>query len=246
MTTQKIAYVTGGMGGIGTAICQALAKAGHLVVAAHTPSKDPQEWLDNQQQQGFNFIASSVDVSDFESCKQAMQAIIQQYGSIDILINNAGITRDTTFQRMSHEQWHDVINTNLHGAFNTTKQVLDSMLKNRWGRIINIASVNAQRGQFGQTNYAASKAGLHGFSMSLALELSSRGITVNTVSPGYIDTDMVKAIPEDILNKIVAQVPVKRLGKPQEIASMVAWLSSEDGAFATGADFSVNGGMYTH
>ena len=170
--------------------------------------------------------------------------MVKTHGNIDILVNNAGITRDTQFRKMSLEDWQAVINTNLNSLFNVTKQVIDPMLDNGWGSIINISSVNGQRGQFGQTNYSTAKAGIHGFTMALALEVASKGVTVNTVSPGYIGTDMVKAIRADVLEKIVAKIPVRRLGEPNEIASMVSWLASEESGFSTGADFSVNGGLH--
>ncbi len=244
--TKKIAYVTGGMGGIGTSICQHLAKAGYQVVASHSLKRDAQTWLNEQKALGFNFIASALDVASLESCQAAVADIKTRYGSIDVLVNNAGITRDGLLRRMSADDWLSVMGTNLNGAFYMIKQVLDDMIDKKWGRIINIASINAQKGQFGQGNYAASKAGLHGLTMSLAQEVANRGITVNTVSPGYIATEMVMAVRPEILDKIVASIPVKRLGQTHEIASMVAWLSGEDAAFTTGADFSINGGMYTH
>ena len=165
-------------------------------------------------------------------------------GDVDILVNNAGITKDATFAKMSLEQWRSVLDTNLNSLFNVTKQVVDGMIKKKWGRIINISSVNGQKGQFGQTNYSTAKAGIHGFSMSLAQELATKSITVNTVSPGYIGTEMVKKIRPDVLEKIVSTIPVKRLGNTEEIASIVAWLCSDDGGFATGADFSLNGGLH--
>jgi acetoacetyl-CoA reductase len=165
-------------------------------------------------------------------------------GEIDVLVNNAGITRDCTFRRMTSEQWHEVIETNLNSLFHVTKQVIDGMLDRGWGRIINISSVNGQKGQFGQTNYSTAKAGIHGFTMALAQEVAGRGVTVNTVSPGYIGTEMVRAVKPEILSGIVASIPVKRLGEPEEIASIVTWLASDESAFATGADFSVNGGLH--
>lgn len=240
----KIAYVTGGMGGIGTAICQRLADDGYTVVAAHSPSRDPAPWLNQQAAQGYQFHASAIDVTNWDSSVAAFQRVRDQLGGVDILVNNAGITRDRQFIRMSAEEWRDVIDTNLNSLFNVTKQVIDDMVQKGWGRIINIGSVNGQKGQFGQTNYATAKAGMHGFTKALAQELASKGITVNTVSPGYIGTDMVKAIREDVLEKIIATIPVRRLGEPDEIASMIAWLASDQAAFATGADFSLNGGLH--
>ncbi|MGO3891836.1 MAG: acetoacetyl-CoA reductase [Paenalcaligenes sp.] len=240
----KLAYVTGGMGGIGTAICQRLAREGFKVVAGCGPNRDAQKWLDEQRQLGFEFYASAGNVSDWDSTVEAFNKVRQDYGDVAVLVNNAGITRDGQFRKMSLEEWRSVIDTNLNSLFNVTKQVLEPMLANNWGRIINISSVNGQRGQFGQTNYSTAKAGIHGFTMALAQEVASKGVTVNTVSPGYIGTDMVRAIRPDVLEKIVATIPVKRLGEPDEIASMVAWLASDDSGFSTGADFSVNGGLH--
>lgn len=242
--TAKIAYVTGGMGGIGTAVCQRLAQAGFTVIAGCTPNRDPQDWLDAQKKLGFDFHASAADVTDWDSTVAAFDKVKAEFGGVDVLVNNAGITRDGTFRRMSVEDWRAVIDTNLNSLFNVTKQVVDGMTERGWGRIINISSVNGQKGQFGQTNYSAAKAGMHGFTKALAQEVAAKGVTVNTVSPGYIGTDMVRAIREDVLEKIVATIPVGRLGEPEEIASIVAWLASDDAAFATGGDFSVNGGLH--
>ena len=241
---KKIAYVTGGMGGIGTAICRKLYSFGFIVVAGCGPNRDFNNWLAKQQSDGYDFFHSVGNVSDWESTQLAFEQVRKSIGEVDILVNNAGITKDTTFAKMSIEQWQAVIDTNLNSLFNVTKQVVDGMIAKKWGRIINISSVNGQKGQFGQTNYATAKAGIHGFSMSLAQELATKGITVNTVSPGYIGTEMVKKIRPDVLEKIVNTIPVKRLGETKEIASIVAWLCSEDGSFATGADFSLNGGLH--
>ncbi len=240
----KLAYVTGGMGGIGTAICQRLAREGFKVVAGCGPNRDAQKWLDEQRQLGFEFHASAGNVSDWDSTVEAFEKVRREHGDVAVLVNNAGITRDGQFRKMSLEEWRSVIDTNLNSLFNVTKQVLEPMLANNWGRIINISSVNGQRGQFGQTNYSTAKAGIHGFTMALAQEVASKGVTVNTVSPGYIGTDMVRAIRPDVLEKIVATIPVRRLGEPDEIASIVAWLASDDSGFSTGADFSVNGGLH--
>lgn len=242
--TAKIAYVTGGMGGIGTAICQRLAKDGYTVIAGCSPNRNAQEWLDAQKELGFEFHASAADVTDWDSTVAAFEQVKEQFGGVDVLVNNAGITRDGTFRRMTADDWRAVMDTNLNSLFNVSKQVVDDMTTKGWGRIINISSVNGQKGQFGQTNYSTAKAGMHGFTMALAQEVASKGVTVNTVSPGYIGTDMVRAIREDVLEKIVATIPVGRLGQPEEIASMVAWLASDDAGFATGADFSVNGGLH--
>ena len=242
--TQKVAYVTGGMGGIGTAICQRLHKDGFKVIAGCGPTRDAQKWLDEQAALGYNFYASAGNVGDWDSTVEAFDKVKAEHGTISVLVNNAGITRDGQFRKMDFKQWDEVIRTNLYSMFNVTKQVIDGMVDQGFGRIINISSVNGQKGQFGQTNYSTAKAGLHGFTMALAQEVAAKGVTVNTVSPGYVATDMVTAIREDVLEKIISGIPVKRLGKPEEIASMIAWLASDEGGFSTGADFSVNGGLH--
>ncbi|WP_334153535.1 acetoacetyl-CoA reductase [Tepidimonas sp.] len=244
MSQQRVAYVTGGMGGIGTAICQALANAGFKVIAGCGPTRDYQKWLDEQKALGYIFYASVGNVGDWDSTVQAFTKAKAEHGPIDVLVNNAGITRDRLFLKMTKEDWDAVINTNLTSMFNVTKQVVPDMVERGWGRIIQISSVNGEKGQAGQTNYSAAKAGMHGFTMALAQELASKGVTVNTVSPGYIATDMVKAIRPDVLEKIIATIPVKRLGEPREIASIVAWLAGDDAGFTTGADFSCNGGLH--
>ena len=241
---QKVAYVTGGMGGIGTAICQRLHKDGFKVIAGCGPSRDFNKWLDEQKAQGYTFYASVGNVSDWESTVAAFNKSKAEHGPIDVLVNNAGITKDGVFRKMSKADWDAVIDTNLNSLFCVTKQVIDDMLDRNWGRIINISSVNGEKGQFGQTNYSAAKAGMHGFTMALAQEVANKGVTVNTVSPGYIGTEMVRSIRPEVLDKIVATIPVKRLGTPEEIASIVAGVASEESAFATGADFSVNGGLH--
>ena len=241
---QKVAYVTGGMGGIGTAICQRLHKDGFKVIAGCGPTRDFDKWLKEQKELGYTFYASVGNVGDWDSTVEAFTKTKAEHGSIDVLVNNAGITRDRMFLKMSREDWDAVIETNLNSMFNVTKQVVGDMVEKGWGRIVNISSVNGEKGQAGQTNYSAAKAGMHGFTMALAQELATKGVTVNTVSPGYIGTEMVKAIRPDVLEKIVATIPVKRLGQPEEIASIIAWLASEEGGYSTGADFSVNGGLH--
>lgn len=243
---QKVAYVTGGMGGIGTAICQRLHKDGFKVIAGCGPSRDYRKWLDEQAHMGYTFYASVGNVGDWESTVEAFNQTKAEHGNIDVLVNNAGITRDRMFVKMTPDDWKSVIETNLNSMFNVTKQVVADMVEKGWGRIINISSVNGAKGQAGQTNYSAAKAGMHGFTMALAQEMAAKGVTVNTVSPGYIGTDMVKAIRPDVLEKIVAGVPVKRLGEPAEIASIISWLASEEGSYSTGADFAVNGGLHMH
>ncbi len=242
--SKKVAYVTGGMGGIGTAICQRLHKDGFTVIAGCGPTRDYNKWLAEQKALGFTFHASVGNVADWDSTVQAFSKAKQDHGVIDVLVNNAGITRDRMFLKMTREDWDAVIDTNLNSMFNVTKQVVPDMVEKGWGRIIQISSVNGEKGQAGQTNYSAAKAGMHGFTMALAQEMANKGVTVNTVSPGYIGTDMVRAIRPDVLEKIVGTVPVKRLGEPSEIGSIVAWLASDEGGYATGADFSVNGGLH--
>ncbi|MDO5653671.1 MAG: acetoacetyl-CoA reductase [Brachymonas sp.] len=242
--SQKIAYVTGGMGGIGTAICQRLHKEGFKVIAGCGPTRDYQKWLDEQKAAGYTFHASVGNVADWQSTSDAFAQAKAEHGPIDVLVNNAGITRDRMFLKMSREDWDAVIDTNLNSMFNVTKQVIPDMVEKGWGRVIQISSVNGEKGQAGQTNYSAAKAGMHGFAMALAQELASKGVTVNTVSPGYIGTEMVRAIKPEILEKIVATIPVKRLGTPEEIGSVVAWLAGEDSGFTTGANFSCNGGLH--
>ena len=240
----KIAYVTGGMGGIGTAICRRFHDMGFRVIAGCGPTRDFQKWLDEQKADGYAFHASVGNVADWNSTKDAFDAVKAEHGNPDILVNNAGITRDGVFRKMSLDDWRMVIDTNLNSLFNVTKQVIDGMLDKGWGRIINISSVNGEKGQFGQTNYSAAKAGMHGFSMALAQEVASKGVTVNTVAPGYIATDMVMAVREDVRDKIIQTIPVKRLGKAEEIGSIVGWLASEESGFTTGAEFPCNGGLH--
>ena len=242
--SKKVAYVTGGMGGIGTAICQRLHKDGFTVIAGCGPTRDFDKWLGEQKALGYTFYASVGNVSSWDSTVEAFSKAKAEHGPIDVLVNNAGITRDRMFLKMTRDDWDAVIDTNLNSMFNVTKQVVGDMVERGFGRIVQISSVNGEKGQAGQTNYSAAKAGMHGFTMALAQELASKGVTVNTVSPGYIGTDMVRAIREDVLEKIVATIPVKRLGTPEEIGSIVAWLAGEESGFTTGADFSCNGGLH--
>jgi acetoacetyl-CoA reductase len=241
---KRVAYVTGGMGGIGTAICQRLHKDGFTVVAGCGPSRDFDKWLGEQKALGYTFYASVGNVGDWDSTVAAFNKVKADHGQVDVLVNNAGITRDGQFRKMSKDDWDAVIRTNLDSLFNVTKQVIDGMIDRNWGRIVNISSVNGQKGQFGQTNYSTAKAGIHGFTMALAQEVAAKGVTVNTVSPGYVGTDMVRAIRPDVLEKIVGSVPAKRLGLPEEIASIIAWIACDEGGYATGADFSLNGGLH--
>ncbi|MGL1834561.1 acetoacetyl-CoA reductase [Rhodocyclaceae bacterium SMB388] len=242
----RVALVTGGMGGLGEAICIKLAALGYKVVTTHSPGNTKaSEWLTNMHNMGYGFKAYPCDVADFESAKACVEAVTKDVGPVDVLVNNAGITRDMTFRKMTKADWDAVISTNLDSVFNMSKQVVDGMVERKWGRVINVSSVNGQKGAFGQTNYSAAKAGMHGFTKALALEVARNGVTVNTISPGYIGTKMVMAIPQEILDsKILPQIPVSRLGKPEEIAGLVAYLSSEEAAFVTGANISINGGQH--
>lgn len=246
MDAMRVALVTGGMGGLGEAICRKLCKKGCRVVTTYSPRNEhAAQWIGVMEKEGYEIGAFMVDVSDFDSCKNGVMKILGEEGKIDILINNAGLTRDATLKNMSHEDWARVINTNLDSVFNMSKQVLHGMLESQWGRIINISSVNGQKGAFGQTNYAAAKAAVHGFTKSLALEVAARGITVNTISPGYLRTRMVMQVPKDILEtKILPQIPVGRLGEPDEVAALVAYLCSDEAAFLTGANIAINGGQH--
>ena len=243
--TKKIALVTGGMGGIGNAICRTLATQGHAVISTYiSDDNKAKQWIANNKQDGFNFQAYKCDVSNYDECNNAIAKIKQDIGSIDILINNAGITRDATLKKMTKESWDNVLNINLGGVFNMTKHVLDDMLDKGWGRIINISSINGQKGQFGQSNYSAAKAGVHGFTMAVAQEVARKGITVNTVAPGYIATEMVMSVPEEVRTKIVAGIPIGRLGNPDEIAALVGYLASDIASFITGAEIAINGGQH--
>ena len=241
----RIAFVSGGMGGIGSAICRRLGRQGHTVVAGCLPGYEKKaEWLDEMRRQGWRVHAAEGDVADFESCAEMFYHVASVVGPVDILVNNAGITRDSVFKRMTEADWMAVINTNLNSVFNVTRQVIDGMSERGWGRIINISSVNAIKGQFGQTNYSAAKAGMAGFSKALAQEVVRKGVTVNTVSPGYVETDMVMAIRAEIREQIVASIPMGRLARPEEIAAVVAFLASDEAGYITGANISVNGGMH--
>ena len=241
----RIAFVSGGMGGIGSAICRRLGRAGHTVVAGCLPGYEKkEEWLERMRTEGYRVHAAEGDVSAFDSCAEMFNRILEEVGAVDILVNNAGITRDSVFKRMTEQDWMAVINTNLNSVFNVTRQVIDGMVERGWGRVINISSVNAIKGQFGQTNYSAAKAGMAGFAKALAQEVVRKGVTVNTVSPGYVETDMVKAIRQEIREQIVASIPMGRLARPEEIAAVVAFLASDEAGYITGANISVNGGMH--
>jgi acetoacetyl-CoA reductase len=243
---RRVALVTGGMGGLGEAICVKLAALGYTVVTTYSPSNNKAEqWLREMRERRFDFHAYPCDVSDWNSCAACVRRITEEVGPVDVLVNNAGITRDMTFRKMDRTSWDAVMHTNLDSCFNMTKQVCDGMVDRGWGRIVNISSVNGQKGAFGQANYSAAKAGMHGFTKALALEVARKGVTVNTISPGYIGTQMVTAIPREVLDtKIIPQIPMGRLGRPDEVAGLVAYLASEEAAFVTGANIAINGGQH--
>lgn len=244
--TKRIALVTGGMGGLGEAISLRLHDAGYGVVVTHTPGNpNVDNWLATMEAAGRNFRAYAMDVADYDACQATAAKILAEVGQVDILVNNAGITRDMAFKKMDKVNWDAVIRTNLDSVFNVTKPLCEGMVERGWGRIINISSINGSKGAFGQTNYAAAKAGMHGFTKSLALEVARKGVTVNTISPGYLATKMVTAVPQEIMDtKILPQIPVGRLGKPEEVAALVAYLCSEDAAYVTGSNIAINGGQH--
>ena len=246
MAAQKVVLVTGGMGGLGETISTKMADAGYKVVVTYSPGNTKHgEWLADMKTRGYDIMAVACDVADYDSCTKAVAEVQAKAGAVDVLVNNAGITRDTTFKKMDKVNWDAVIRTNLDSLFNMTKQVADGMVERGWGRILNISSVNGSKGAFGQTNYSAAKAGVHGFTKALALEVAKKGVTVNTISPGYIGTKMVTAIPKDVLeSKILPQIPIGRLGKPEEVAGLVIYLASEEAAFLTGANIAINGGQH--
>lgn len=243
---KRIVLVTGATGGLGTAMCKELYKDGYHVVGNYHTKEKADKWMKTMKEEGFDIQLFYGDVSDFDSAGDMIRKIEQEVGPIDTLVNNAGITRDGRLINMKKEDWYAVINTNLNSVFNCSRNVLDGMIQRKFGRIINISSVNGQRGQFGQTNYSAAKAGMHGFTKSLAMEVAKYGITVNTISPGYIGTDMVMAVPEKVLAQIVAQVPMGRLGGTHEVAHLVSFLASEETSFITGANYSINGGQHVY
>jgi acetoacetyl-CoA reductase len=246
MNKQKIALVTGGTGGIGTAICIALADQGRKVIAGYFPPEQEiaEAWQSKHRDNGYEFDMVACDVSDYEASEKMLRDVASTIGAVDILVNCAGITRDKTLRRMTPEQWDSVLRTNLDSAFNVTRQVVEGMSESGFGRIVNISSVNGQKGQYGQANYSAAKAGLHGFTKAVAQELATKGVTVNSVSPGYVKTEMTDAIPEEIRNAIIQQVPMGRMALPDEIAYVVSFLTDDRNTYMTGANLPVNGGMY--
>jgi acetoacetyl-CoA reductase len=243
---KRVVLVTGGMGGLGESICTKMADAGYAVVVTWSPSnRTAGDWLAQMKTRGYEFRGVACDVGDFDSCAAAVKQVEADIGAVDVLVNNAGITRDMTFKKMGKADWDAVIRTNLDSCFNMCKQVVDGMVERGWGRVINVSSVNGQKGAFGQTNYSAAKAGMHGFTKALSLEVAKKGVTVNTISPGYIGTKMVTAIAPEILeSKILPQIPLGRLGKPEEIAGLIIYLASDEAAFLTGANISINGGQH--
>ena len=240
----KTVLVTGATGGLGTAMCKKLFEDGFKVVGNYRTAQKAKEWMEKLKADGYDIQLFEGDVSKYESAEAMIKQIEQEVGAIDILVNNAGITRDKPFTKMTKEQWYEVIDTNLNSVFNCTRHVINGMIERGWGRVINISSVNGQRGQFGQTNYSAAKAGMHGFTKTLAIEVARKGITVNTISPGYIGTDMVMAVREDIREQIIAQIPVGRLGGTEEVAFLVSFLASDRSSFITGANIAINGGQH--
>jgi len=248
MHDKKVALVSGGMGGLGTAICRRLHDEGFQVAATYSPGNPtPEAWLAAQRDDGYRFAAYKVDVADYGDCEWMMQRLLSEMGRLDVLVNNAGITRDRSLRKMEPADWHAVLRADLDSVFNMSKQAIEPMMAQRWGRIINISSVNGQQGAFGQVNYSAAKAGMHGFTKALALEMARHGVTVNTVSPGYLRTRMVEAVPREVmLEKILPQIPMGRLGEPEEVAGMVAYLASELAGFMTGANLAINGGQHMY
>ena len=245
--SKRVALVTGGTGGLGTAICRRLVSEGYVVVAGYNSGGDHDKakaWQDEQRAAGFDIHISFGDVRDFDSCGRCIDDVQTRLGPVDVLVNNAGITRDSTLRKMTKEQWDAVLVSNLDSVFNMTRHVINGMVDRGFGRIVNVSSVNAQKGQLGQTNYAAAKSGIHGFTKALAQEVARKGVTVNTVSPGYIATKMVMAVAPEIREEIIRGIPVGRLGTPEEVAHAVAFLISEQSGFITGANLSLNGGQH--
>ncbi|CAB3827813.1 acetoacetyl-CoA reductase [Achromobacter mucicolens] len=248
MTSKRTALITGGTGCLGRAIAVALHDAGHdVIVTYHSSEAATRDWIKEEAAKGRTFSSYKVDVADFDACQALARRLEEDGRQIDILVNNAGITRDASLRKMSAQDWADVMHSNLDSMFNMTQPLCGPMADRGWGRIVNISSVNGSKGAFGQTNYAASKAGIHGFTKSLALEMARKGVTVNTVSPGYLATRMVQAVPPEVMQeKILPQIPVGRLGEPDEIAALVAFICSDVAGFMTGSNVAMNGGQHMY
>ena len=246
MSNARVVLVTGGMGGLGEVISTKMSAAGYRVAVTYSPGNTKHaEWVADMKARGHDILAVPCDVADLESCTKAVAEVREKVGEVDVLVNNAGITRDMTFKKMDKVNWDAVLRTNLDSLFNMCKQVVDGMTERGWGRVINVSSVNGSKGAFGQTNYSAAKSGVHGFTKALALEVAKKNVTVNTISPGYIGTKMVMAIPKEVLDsKILPQIPLGRLGKPEEVAGLIIYLASEEAAFVTGANIAINGGQH--
>ncbi|MES2779143.1 MAG: acetoacetyl-CoA reductase [Bacteroidota bacterium] len=243
---KRVVLVTGATGGLGTAMCEALYKEGYRVLANFRSKDKADRWKMMMDSKNIKVDLFYGEVSDYTSVENMIKEIEEKVGPVDVLVNNAGITRDTAFRKMSFEQWRDVLSSNLDSVFNCSRNVINGMIDRNFGRIINISSVNGQRGQFGQANYSAAKAGMHGFTKTLAMEVARKGVTVNTISPGYIGTDMVMAVKEEIRNQIVEQIPMGRLGGTEEVAHLVCFLASDQASFITGANYSINGGQHVY
>ena len=246
MSNARVVLVTGGMGGLGEVISTKMSAAGYRVAVTYSPGNTKHaEWVADMKARGHDILAVPCDVADLESCTKAVAEVREKVGEVDVLVNNAGITRDMTFKKMDKVNWDAVLRTNLDSLFNMSKQVVDGMTERGWGRVINVSSVNGSKGAFGQTNYSAAKSGVHGFTKALALEVAKKNVTVNTISPGYIGTKMVMAIPKEVLDsKILPQIPLGRLGKPEEVAGLIIYLASEEAAFVTGSNIAINGGQH--
>ena len=243
----RIALVTGGVGDIGTATCRELKKLGAKVIAADRLSEaEGKAWCDKQKQDGFVIDYVCLDINSFETCAITAETVLKNYGTVDILVNAAGTINDAVLRKMTKQQWDDVVHTDLDSMFNVTRHFINAMIEHKYGRIINISSVNGEKGQFGQTNYSSAKSGVYGFTKSLAQEVAKYGITVNTISPGYVDSKMVHSISQPVLDKIVAEIPVGRLAKPEEIAWAIAFLASERSGFITGSNLAINGGIHMY
>ncbi len=241
---RRTVIVTGGTGGIGSAICKKMADLGHFVATTYRNEDKARAWQDRMEEEGYLFYIYKCDVADFDESQSLVRDVAEDLGAVQILINNAGITRDSSLRKMTIEQWQDVISSDLDSVFNVTRASIDGMLATGFGRIVNISSINGQKGQFGQANYSAAKAGMHGFTKSLAQEVAKKGVTVNTISPGYVATDMIFSMPEDVRNGIEAQIPVGRFGRPEDVAHVVSFLVAEESGFITGANIAANGGHF--